>query len=185
MVVGSAASALQGAPIEPGDIDFLGSGPDAMERLAEAMTPFAPEGDAPGAPGTDGWHSTRNLTLLRPGPDAVGEAWHFGRWHLKGCKVEAAYIRPAQPVTTLVEVYGEPLWAAKRTFEWRGRQVPVVPLEVQLATMLIRAKHDERFVGRAKAAARTLIERGHDREMLRRALQARDLSETALTEVVR
>lgn len=167
MVVGSAATRLQGVAVEPGDVDVLvhpGTSDDAMRVLAEQLVEFAVPG--PATSDLDSFLSMPDRPLVAT-PD--GE-WLFGRWWVGGGKLELARIRVDLGDTAVVETMGTAVWKTRRTVGWRGRDVPVVPLEVQLATMLLRGQADREHAVRAR-----LARAGSDDALIARALAARGL----------
>lgn len=92
MLLGSAATALRGAAIVPGDIDIAILAADDVTRAATVLpTPDAPpervESDE--RVPTD-WISTAAEPTLHFGH--AGERWTFGRWFIDGVKVELAHI---------------------------------------------------------------------------------------------
>lgn len=165
MLVGSAATRLQGASVEPGDVDVLVH-PDTtdedMQHLAEAFTRYAvPKSDTAGP---DHFLSALDEPLVR----TQDGSWLFGRWVIEGCKLEMARIRVDLGPAAIVETMGSAVWDTRRTVQWRGHRVPVVPLEVQLATIVSRQQTDRECAVRA-----TLADRGPDLELLRQAMADR------------
>ena len=167
MVVGSAATRLQGVAVEPGDVDVLvhpDTPDDAMRELAERLAPYAVPG--PASDDLDEFLSAPDRPLAAT-PDG---SWLFGRWWVGGGELELARIRADLPASAVVETMGPGVWATRRTVGWRGREVPVVPLEVQLATVLLRGQAD-----RERAVRDRLARTGTDDALLTRALADRGL----------
>jgi hypothetical protein len=167
MVVGSAATRLQGVAVEPGDVDVLvhpDTSDHALHALAVRLAPFAVPG--PASDDLDEFLSAPDRPLAAT-PDG---SWLFGRWWVQGGKLELARIRADLPDAAVVETLGPGVWATRRTVGWRGRGVPVVPLEVQLATVLLRGQAD-----RERAVRDRLAETGTDEALLARALADRGL----------
>ncbi|WP_158370272.1 hypothetical protein [Cellulosimicrobium cellulans] len=167
MLVGSAATRVQGVAVEPGDVDVLvhpGTTDDAVRALAERLTAFAVPG-----PGTADLATFRS-TPDRPLAATPDRQWLFGRWCVDGGTLEIARIRADVPAPAVVETMGTGVWATRRTIGWRGQEVPVVPLEVQLATVLLRGQRDRERAVRARLAAV-----GTDEALLARALADRGL----------
>lgn len=167
MVVGSAATRLQGVAVEPGDVDVLvhpDTTDDAMRALAGRLAPFAVPGRA--SDDLDAFLSAPDRPLAET-PD--GE-WSFGRWWVDIGKLEVARIRVDLPASAVVETLGTAVWATRRTVGWRGHAVPVVPLEVQLATVVLRGQTD-----RERALRSRLGQIGTDDGLLARALTDRGL----------
>lgn len=136
MLVGSMATRLQGAyRIQPGDIDILVH-PDTDDSLfgplAAALCQAAP-GTTPGGGDLATFRSTPAQPLIRAG------AWTFGRWYVNGVKLEVARIRERLDAG-LLENQGRATWACRRKMPWHGHDIPVVPLEVQWATITERGQ---------------------------------------------
>jgi hypothetical protein len=167
-VIGSLASTLQGCQVSPRDIDLLAAEPDATYRYAESMSAYAPP-QCEHPPGHDDWLSSAELPIS-VGPDEYGFHWHFGRWVIAGLKVEIAHIVAPEGFPTSAEgagiwEAGPEIWPHLRRVPFAGRQVPVVPLEIQLETNLSRGLHE-----RVAAIVAVLQEQGSDRRLLQKAL---------------
>ena len=170
-IIGSVASALQGCVLRPRDVDLLVAQPEDVARWAAFMAPFAgpPDGHADGS---DTWRST-SARPVHSGPDAFGFVWHFARSYLAGCEVEVAHIAPPEGFPTSVDgagiwEAGPEIWPHVKTVAFGGRQVPVVPLEIQLETAMARELPE-----RVDEILAVLRLRGHDAELLRRSLRPR------------
>lgn len=141
MLVGSMATHLQGANlIEPGDIDILVH-PDtddgALLALAERLCQAAPPTPLGGSDLAT-FRSTPGQPLISFG------SWTFGRWHVEGGKLEVARIRERLDAG-LLENQGRTTWQHRRVVSWREHEVPVVPLEVQWATIIERDQRDRMY----------------------------------------
>ncbi len=166
MVVGSAATRLHGACVEPNDVDILvhpDTFDDTLFRLADAFSDHAADG--PALQDLGRFMSTQNQPLLGDG------GWLFGRWIIDGCKLEIARIREPVGPSDLLETHGLAVWGVRRVIQWRARSLPVVPLEVQFATILCRAQFD-----RERSVRKVLTARGYDHELLEQAMVARGLA---------
>ncbi len=161
MLVGSAASAVHGVDLSPGDIDVLARTPKDVTTLAAVL----PSRDLPvrGDLDPQTFLSTKDEPVVR-----FGGGWTFGRWFLDGETVEAAHIAGVHG--RLTETSGREVWRHRRLIRWRGRLLPIVPLEVQLVTMVSR-ELDERV----RAAAECLRHNGYDEHLVRRAARDRGL----------
>jgi hypothetical protein len=179
-VIGSVASALQGCALHPRDVDLLVALPDDVARWAAFMAPFdgSPEGHADDA---DTWLSTTD-SPVHSGPDGYGFMWHFARTYIAGCKVEVAHLAPPEGFPTSSDgagiwEAGPEIWPHVKLVAFGGRQVPVVPLEIQLETAMARDLPE-----RVQAILSVLRVHGHDADLLRRSLRAhhREAIEAAL-----
>ena len=162
MLVGSAATALHGVAITPGDFDVLVRDPADVRRAAGAL-PSPETTSRHRDPGE--WLSSVPEPILEFGE---GSRWTFGRWVIRGVRVEVANIEDPAAAGRLIETTGALVWEARSSVLWRGRSVPVIPLEVQIATMLVRGQSD-----RLTAVAAVPDRNSLDRRLLRRALRDR------------
>jgi hypothetical protein len=170
MLIGSAATALHGAPIEPGDIDVAVS-TSAGVRTAATVLPSRTDRSSPTDPI---WFSSLpepTMTFVDPG-DA---RWTFGRWTLAGFTVELAHIDSPAAAELLVETPATAVWNELSVLDRLGTQIPVVPVEVQLATMVFRDQTD-----RLQATLAALDPASLDVGLLRRALAGREAGGAAL-----
>jgi hypothetical protein len=151
MLLGSAATALHGAAILPGDIDIAVLAADDVTRAATVLpTPDASEPVEPDEPSV--WISTAAEPTLQFGD--AGERWTFGRWIIHGVKVELAHIDAPAVAELMIETRASPVWHERQTLNCHGQPVPTVPIEVQLATMIAR-QQDTRIDATIAAIHRT------------------------------
>jgi hypothetical protein len=157
MLLGSAATALRGAAIIPGDIDIAIRTADDVTRAATVLpTPTAR------AQPSDWFSTTAEPT--RQWSDA-NERWTFGLWIIAGIKVELAHIDAPAVANLMVETRSPLVWRERQTLTCHGHPVPTVPLEVQLATMMSR-RQDERIDATLAALDRIPL----NAQLLRRAI---------------
>jgi hypothetical protein len=164
MLIGSAATALHGVELEPGDLDVAVATPAGV-RAAAHVLPCRRQRSPTTAPGL--WFSSREEPILTFG-DPAGTRWTFGRWMLGDTKVELAHLAGQAPPEKLIETSGTAVWNARTSLEWNGVRIPVVPLEVQLATMIVRDQAD-----RLRATLEAIDDASLNVAMLRRALADR------------
>lgn len=136
MLVGSAATAIRGAAIVPGDVDVVTSTPAGVRAAAEVL-PSRTVRSFTKDPGA--WFSSLAEPILTFGDDA---RWTFGRWMLAGIKVEVVHIDRPDATDLFIEGCSEPVWRERLVLDWKGTPIPVVPLEVQLATMIDRGQSE-------------------------------------------
>lgn len=168
MLVGSAATRLHGVLVDPGDIDILFHPETSHENMLEVAESFGRYAFA-GSPSED-----LDLFLSTPGqPLATTEdgSWLFGRWLVEGCKLELARIRVEVGPNVVLETMGPAVWEFRQHLLWRGELVPVVPLEVQLATIISRGQAE-----RSRAVHARLVQRGADDDLIARAMNDRGLA---------
>jgi hypothetical protein len=154
MLLGSAATALRGVAIVPGDIDIAVLAADDITHAATVLpTPAEP-------PDPNLWFSALAQPALQWGD--ANERWYFGRWMIEDVKVELAHIDAPDVAELLVETRSPLVWSERQTLTCHGHPVPTVPVEVQLATMIAR-----RQAARIDA---TLAHTPLDLQLLRRAI---------------
>lgn len=168
-VIGSVATALQGCRVEPRDIDFLARQPDEVFRFAACMAVYAPP-VCPLPPGDPMWVASAERSV-DVSTDAYGFRWHFARWIVDGVKVEVAHISPPPRFRTSADGAGiweggAEIWPHVVWTPFEGRTIPVVPLEIQLATNLSRGLEN-----RVSEIVAVFRRRGYDRGLLDRALR--------------
>lgn len=165
MLVGSAASAVHGVELSPSDIDVLARTANDVTKLAAVLPSLA-------IPGQDVDPHTFLSTTERP-VVTFGGGWTFGRWFLDGATVEVAHIAGVHG--RLTETSGSEVWRQRRLVRWRGNLLPLVPLEVQLATMLGRELDQ-----RSRATAECLRRNGYNEAMLQRAMRDRGIDQASV-----
>ncbi|RZU18836.1 hypothetical protein EV645_1036 [Kribbella rubisoli] len=154
MLLGSAATALRGVSIVPGDIDIAVLAADDITHAAAVLpTPSEP-------PDPNLWFSTLAQPSLQWGD--ADERWYFGRWMINDVKVELAHIAAPDVAELLVETRSPLVWRERQTLTCHGRLIPTVPVEVQLATMMARQQHTR--------IAATIAHTPLDLQLLRRAI---------------
>jgi hypothetical protein len=170
-VIGSAATALQGVPIVPNDIDLLGRTSTSIFRIGELVRAWLPPVCA--VPISDpGWHSSQAEPVYGGSGADDAEVWTFLRFSPAGVKVEAAHIRP--PLTASdpagaggIREASPAIWPWVYPLAWQGFQVPVVPLEIQLETNLTRG-----LAGRVAGILDIFCTREYNKNLLRLALSS-------------
>ncbi len=169
MLVGSAATRLHGvAGISPGDVDVLVH-PDTQDatllHLASELTVAHPSSSAPSAETLDTFLSTPDRPLF------ASEPWLFGRWQVSGAKLEVARIT-AHLDSGIAETHGRKAWQHRQWVNWEGLRIPVIPLEIQWATITLRGQQDRLAAIAAmplaswneELARQALVDRGLDPE---------------------
>ncbi|WUJ72153.1 hypothetical protein OG809_02580 [Kribbella soli] len=158
MLLGSAATALRGVAIVPGDIDIAVRTADDITHAATVLpTPSKP-------PDPNLWFSTLAQPALQWGD--ANERWYFGRWMINDVKVELADIHAPDVAELLVETRSPLVWQQRQTLTCHGQLIPTVPIEVQLATMMAR-RQDARIDA-------TLARAPVNLQLLRRAITGKE-----------
>jgi hypothetical protein len=173
MLLGSAATALRGAAIIPGDIDIALLAADDVTRAATVLpTPDVPE--VVESDESSGWISTAAEPTLQFGH--TGEQWTFGRWIIDGIQVELAHIDAPTVAALMIETRAPLVWHERKTLKCHGQPIPTVPIEVQLATMIAR-QQDARIDATIAAIDPTLL----NVPLLRRAISDKQSEVPAMT----
>lgn len=171
-LIGSVASALQGCPVAPRDMDLLACTPEVVERFAGLMSPYAAASPADAERRQVDWLSSPEEPVAVHRDD-YGYLWHFGRWFVADFQVEMAHIAPpdGKPVASWaggIWEAGPEIWPHLRYVPFAGYPVPVVPLEIQLETSLERGLQE-----RVGQIVDRLRQDGYDQELLDRRLAPR------------
>ncbi|MGC4940703.1 hypothetical protein [Kribbella sp. DT2] len=171
MLVGSAATALHGVGVVPGDIDIAVRDAVDVERAAAVLP--TPEGPLGEVDDPADWVSTAVEPVLRF--EHAGERWTFGKWMIGGVKVELAHIDAPDVAGLMLETRSPLVWLEREAVDCRGQRVPTVPIEVQLATMVARQQD-----ARLQATIADLDSAAVNGTLLRRAISDRRVEAPAL-----
>ena len=159
LVIGSAASALQGVEIEPRDVDLLLRTREdlmAFARKMHGLTPSSPEAPL----SVEDWRSSQAQPIkTETFPGAF--TWHKAAWDIEGVRLDATAIENNGVPDSL---HGDWVWEGGDhvwSFVARAQDLPVVALEVQLESCLRRD-----LDSRARAIAVCLQHSGYAVERL-------------------
>ena len=159
LVIGSAASALQGVEIEPRDVDLLFRTREdlmAFARKMHGLTPSSPEAPL----SVEDWRSSQAQPIkTETFPGAF--TWHKAAWDIEGVRLDATAIENNGVPDSL---HGDGVWEGGDhvwSFVARAQDLPVVALEVQLESCLRRD-----LDSRARAIAVCLQHSGYAVERL-------------------
>ena len=159
LVIGSAASALQGVEIEPRDVDLLFRTREdlmAFVRKMHGLTPSSPEAPL----SVEDWRSSQAQPIkTETFPGAF--TWHKAAWDIEGVRLDAIAIENNGVPDSL---HGDGVWEGGDhvwSFVTRAQDLPVVALEVQLESCLRRD-----LDSRARAIAVCLQHSGYAVERL-------------------
>jgi hypothetical protein len=181
VIVGSVASALQGCRISPHDADIITRAPQAVFRFAEFMRAFAAAECAAESPEEGPWWSTEET------PVYVGSYWdldwHYACWDVDGSLISVVHVvapggHPGFRDSGGVWECDPSVWPHLRTVRFSGRDVPVMPLEIQLETNMARGWtfSGESLQGRIEEIVRVLKRDGYDRSLLEWALRTQHVA---------
>ncbi|ALC90476.1 hypothetical protein AM500_12275 [Bacillus sp. FJAT-18017] len=173
ILVGSVGSVLQGAEMEPGDIDVYVRHQEDVSRFAELFKSYSLETSTQGEPGSD-WYSSREVPIFTQ-TFPSGFSWTKGRWKIEEFEVEAVHIGDSAGIPDNLK--GDGIWEGGRYIWDMYKEVAfqeykflVVPLEIQLESNLRRGRQD-----RAEAILDALRTNGYDSELLSKALSSKHL----------
>lgn len=159
LLIGSAASALQGVEIEPRDVDLLFRTREdlmAFVRKMHGLTPSSPEAPL----SVEDWRSSQAQPIkTETFPGAF--TWHKAAWDIEGVRLDATAIENNGVPDSL---HGDGVWEGGDhvwSFVTRAQDMPVVALEVQLESCLRRD-----LDSRARAIAVCLQHSGYAVERL-------------------
>ena len=159
LVIGSAASALQGVEIEPRDVDLLFRTREdlmAFVRKMHGLTPSSPEAPL----SVEDWRSSQAQPIkTETFPGAF--TWHKAAWDIEGVRLDATASENNGVPDSL---HGDGVWEGGDhvwSFVTRAQDLPVVALEVQLESCLRRD-----LDSRARAIAVCLQHSGYAVERL-------------------
>ncbi|MFI9556167.1 hypothetical protein [Nonomuraea endophytica] len=144
-VCGTGAALLQGVPLPAGDIDILLAGREEVDRFAAALSAFP---------------------CLYAASWLPESAQYFTRIDVNGVDLELSTVeRPAD--SDALECVGSGPWQHHVLITCGSHQVPVVRLELRLATELLRDRPD-----RYDPLLDHLSTHGFDADLLERAMDA-------------
>ncbi|MBN9388749.1 MAG: hypothetical protein J0I20_11905 [Chloroflexi bacterium] len=169
LLVGSAATAVAGCDLTPGDLDILARTPEGVRRFSELLADYAPA-DCVYPPGHEKWQSSRQMPVCVMGEGALSSIWHFGRWYIDGFKIEVAHIAPPADATarsngTGIWENGPEIWPYRVETTFKEFSFGTVPLEIQLETNFSRG-----LSARTAKIIKLFRQKGYDRELLLKSL---------------
>ncbi len=172
MLVGSAASALRGVNLQPGDVDISTRTPDGVEAFRELLITYSLPAGAMQVSSAlteplPSWRSTHAQPMARWTEPNGNRHW-LCRWPIGDTLVDVSCMVVLESRDKLVEYYGETVWQYVQHIQFEDWSVPIVPLEVQLAYV---AKQGQ--VERIRKIADYLKQQGFDKDLLERALHDR------------
>jgi hypothetical protein len=154
-LIGTAAASLRGVDASAGDIDFLA-------RKRHVVDDFA-------------WGLQRYPCLYPPSIED-GSNQFFTRFLVNGVSVEVSTVE-VDDAPDGIESYGDGPWRHYSLVSCGDREVPVVALELRLATEMKRGRRD-----RYEPLLAWMQEHEIDRELLEMALRARGMPEEKVHE---
>jgi len=168
IICGSMATYLQGCQIIPGDIDILSLNPEGVKYIVNLMSEYEAE-ESPSSQIED-WLSTSKDRVFEIQSESGNEQWYMARWIIDGVKVEIAFIKSDGSVKRSREKgyiweNGPDMYQHARVMDFRGYQINVVPLEIQIVTNMQRGLED-----RVNAILKTLNKKDADYSLIKKAI---------------
>lgn len=174
IVVGSVGSVLQGAVMEPNDIDIYTKDVQGIEAISNLLSHFQLERKSELSQNDSNWLSSIEEPYFTQTFDS-GFTWTKGRWKINSFYLEAVCISnsagiPDSELGGGIWEGGKFIWELARYVNFIEHTVPVVPLEIQLESNLRRKRQDRR-----DTIVTALNTFGHDQELLNKALSTANL----------
>ncbi len=162
ILMGSAATALQGCDILPRDLDIVVRCPEDVLGFVKPFFADIPGDSHDAKEDIDHWISTASQPVTNF-TDPIGFDWSFARWYMDSVKVEVACIRPPAGFAS-TKIYEFQCQEPNHVSVGHTR-VAVVPLEIQLRTNLDREKQE-----RVNEILRVFHSQGYNTALLSRSL---------------
>lgn len=172
ILVGSAASVLQGAEMEPNDIDIYTNSLEDVAELSNLMGQYHQERPSSYPLYHKEWFSSITEPY-RTETYPSGFSWTKGRWRIGTFPLEVVHISDSGGIPDSVDgdgiwEGGRYIWPYAKQLSFFGYTVPVVPLEIQLESNLRRSRED-----RARKIAEALKKYGCDEALLAKAISVK------------
>lgn len=174
ILVGSVGSVLQGADMNPGDIDVYVRDQQDVLRFAEILDEFSLHTRSPLEYG-DHWLSSKAEPIFTQ-TFPSGFTWTKGRWNVENFKVEVVHISNSAGIPNSMDgdgiwEGGHYIWGLSKPVKFKQYVVQTVPLEIQLESNLRRKRQE-----RVDAIIEALKTHGYDKELISKALSTRNLA---------
>lgn len=174
ILVGSAASVLQGCEMNPGDIDIYVKNQEGVKQFARLLEPYSLRTKSEAADRNNYLSSIEEPTYTETFPS--GFTWTKGRWMIQGMEVEVVDISQSAGIPDSLDgdgiwEGGKYIWTYSKNVDFGSHTVPVVPLEIQLESNM-RRKREERI----DAIMKKLKTNGYNEALILKALSTDHLS---------
>ncbi|MFD1017701.1 nucleotidyltransferase domain-containing protein [Thalassobacillus hwangdonensis] len=176
ILVGSAGSVLQGADMEPNDLDLYVRSEKALKEIMNNFSALLPEKASEVDYDNPAWLSSlTETTFTQSFP--FGFTWTKGKFFVAGFPVEVVLISesggiPDNMTGDGIWEGGQYIWELSKEVRVDTHTIRTVPLEIQLESNL-RRERDER----AEAIIETLNKNGYDESLLTKALAQKHQAE--------
>ncbi|MFD1176661.1 hypothetical protein ACFQ3W_10155 [Paenibacillus puldeungensis] len=169
ILVGSVASLLQGAEMDPNDIDIYTKDQDDVLRLSTILAKHSKENPSDLPMHDPKWMSSIAEPFFTQSFPS-GFTWTKGKWEIDSFQLEVVQISNSAGIPDSISgdgiwEGGKYIWEYFKEVEFANYRIPVVPLEIQLESNLRRNRED-----RAKSIISAMKKHGFDRELLEKSL---------------
>lgn len=176
ILVGSLASVLQGADMEPNDVDIYVKSEEDVKTLSMLMYDYCQLDPIHVPISHPEWRSSVELPYLTQRMPS-GFTWSKGRWTIHSVPLEVVQIFDSAGIPDSLEGEGiweggKYIWDYAKTVEFGKYNISVVPLEIQLESNLRRKRE-----ARARNIIAALEKNGYDKNLLKKAVSSKHFDE--------
>ncbi|WP_240417044.1 hypothetical protein [Paenibacillus periandrae] len=169
ILVGSVGSVIQGADMNPNDIDIYTKDWVGVEQLAGLLEPFQLDEKSDLPYHDANWLSSKEEPYHTQ-TFSTGFTWTKGRWRVNSFLLEVVHISESAGIPDSEDGEGiweggKYIWNKARYVDFDHIRIPLIPLEIQLESNLRRKRQD-----RIDAIMHALKAGGLDEELLNKAL---------------
>jgi hypothetical protein len=172
ILVGSVASVLQGADMDPNDVDIYVKHEQDVKELSELMRDFCETTSINLTISNPAWRSSVEEPY-RTQTSTSGFTWSKGRWTVHSFPLEVVHVSNSAGIPDSVHgdgiwEGGKYIWHYQKKIRFENYEISVVPLEIQLESNLRRKRED-----RVRSIIAALKQNGYDKELLKKAVAAK------------
>jgi len=169
IIVGSVGSVLQHAVMTPGDLDIYVRNREDVAPIAALLKRYHVKTITDVSYSDSAWLSSDEEPFFTQSFSS-GFTWTKGKWKIGDFQVELVHISNSAGIPDSdqgdgIWEGGKYIWELAKYVEFEGREIPVVPLEIQLESNIRRKRQD-----RVDAIVQALLAHGWDKELLGKAL---------------
>jgi hypothetical protein len=169
ILVGSVASVLQGAEMDPNDIDIYVRDREDVTRLSAVLSKYSQSIQSSLPIDDPAWMSSLAEPCFTQSFPS-GFTWTKGKWEIDSFPLEVVQIANSAGIPDSVAGEGiweggRYIWEYSRVIDFENYRIPVVPLEIQLESNLRRGRED-----RTASIIAALKKQGYDKELLDQAI---------------
>jgi hypothetical protein len=172
ILVGSVASILQGAEMDPNDIDIYTRDQDDVSKLSTILAKYSRANPSALPVHDPEWMSSLPEPYFTQSFPS-GFTWTKGKWEIDAFQLEVVQISNSAGIPDSIAgdgiwEGGQYIWEYSREVEFADYRIPVVPLEIQLESNLRRNRED-----RTRSIIAAMKKHGYDKELLEKALSSK------------